>query len=97
AFSLKGAVGPGLRADQLEAVERWRRVIFAIAGEEMLHLGHGPEPAHGRRVCPVCEPASHAAPGGGLPTGGAASPAPLRRGGVAALRVPGEAGRDGAR
>ena len=37
AFSLKSAAGPGLRADQLEAVERWRRVIFAIAGEEMLH------------------------------------------------------------
>jgi hypothetical protein len=37
AFSLKSTAGPGLRADQLEAVERWRRVIFAIAGEEMLH------------------------------------------------------------
>jgi rubrerythrin len=37
AFSLKSAAGPGLRADHLEAVERWRRVIFAIAGEEMLH------------------------------------------------------------
>jgi Ferritin-like len=37
AFSLKSTAGPSLRADQLEAVERWRRVIFAIAGEEMLH------------------------------------------------------------
>jgi hypothetical protein len=37
AFSLKSTTGPGLRADQLEAVERWRRVIFAIAAEEMLH------------------------------------------------------------
>jgi Ferritin-like len=37
AFSLKSTAGPGLRAGQLEAVERWRRVIFAIAGEEMLH------------------------------------------------------------
>jgi len=37
AFSLKSTAGPGLRDDQLEAVERWRRVIFAIAGEEMLH------------------------------------------------------------
>ena len=37
AFSLKSTAGLGLRADQLEAVERWRRVIFAIAGEEMLH------------------------------------------------------------
>ena len=37
AFSLKSTAGPGLRADQLEAVERWRRVIFAIAAEEMLH------------------------------------------------------------
>jgi len=45
AFSLKSTAGPGLRADKLEAVERWRRVIFAIAGEEMPALGHGPEPA----------------------------------------------------
>src|SRR5215510_10055389 len=37
AFSLKGTAGPGLRDDQLAAVERWRRVLFAIAGEEMLH------------------------------------------------------------
>jgi hypothetical protein len=37
AFSLKSTAGPGLQAGQLEAVERWRRVIFAIAGEEMLH------------------------------------------------------------
>jgi hypothetical protein len=37
AFSLKSTAGPGLRADQLAAVERWRRVIFGIAGEEMLH------------------------------------------------------------
>jgi hypothetical protein len=37
AFSLKGMAGPGLRDDQLAAVERWRRVIFGIAGEEMLH------------------------------------------------------------
>jgi Ferritin-like len=37
AFSLKSTVGPGLRADQLDAVERWRGMIFGIAGEEMLH------------------------------------------------------------
>ena len=37
AFSLKGMVGPGLRADQHPAVERWRGMIFAIAAEEMLH------------------------------------------------------------
>jgi len=37
AFSLKSTPGPGLQDDQLEAVERWRRMIFAIAGEEMLH------------------------------------------------------------
>jgi Ferritin-like len=37
AFSLKSTPGSGLREDQLEAVERWRRVLFAIAGEEMLH------------------------------------------------------------
>ena len=37
AFSLKSTAGPGLRADQLAAVERWREMIFGIAGEEMLH------------------------------------------------------------
>jgi Ferritin-like len=37
AFSLKSTAGPGLRDDQLAAVERWRGVIFGIAGEEMLH------------------------------------------------------------
>jgi hypothetical protein len=37
AFSLKSAAGPGLRADQLAAVERWRTMIFGIAAEEMLH------------------------------------------------------------
>jgi len=37
AFSLKSTVDPGLRADQLAAVERWRGMIFGIAAEEMLH------------------------------------------------------------
>ena len=37
AFSLRSTPGPGLREDQLEAVERWRRVLFEIAGEEMMH------------------------------------------------------------
>ena len=37
AFSLKSTAGPGLRDDQIKAVERWRGVIFGIAGEEMLH------------------------------------------------------------
>ena len=37
AFSLKSTTGPGLRADQLAAVERWRTMIFGIAAQEMLH------------------------------------------------------------
>ncbi len=37
AFSLKSTAGPGLREDQLETIEGWRRMIFAIAAEEMLH------------------------------------------------------------
>jgi hypothetical protein len=37
AFSLKSTAGPGLRDDQLGAVEGWRVVLFAIAKEEMLH------------------------------------------------------------
>ena len=37
AFSLRSTAGPGLRADQLAAVERWRGMILGIAGEEMLH------------------------------------------------------------
>ena len=37
AFSLRSEPGPGLTDDQLEAVERWRRVILSISAEEMLH------------------------------------------------------------
>jgi hypothetical protein len=37
AFSLRSEPGPGLTANQLEAVERWRSVILAISAEEMLH------------------------------------------------------------
>src|SRR4051794_33151842 len=37
AFSLRRTPGPGLHPDHLEVVERWRRVLFDIAGEEMLH------------------------------------------------------------
>jgi Ferritin-like len=37
AFSLKSTAGPGLRADQLDSVERWREMIFGIAAQEMLH------------------------------------------------------------
>lgn len=37
AFSLKSAPGPGLGERQLEAVERWRRVLLEVSGEEMLH------------------------------------------------------------
>jgi len=37
AFSLKTRPGPGVRPDQLEAIERWRSVILAISREEMLH------------------------------------------------------------
>ena len=36
AFSLKSAAD-GLSEEQVERVERWRRVILQIAGEEMLH------------------------------------------------------------
>src|SRR5512133_3088807 len=37
AFSLKSTAGRGVRDDQLEVVERWRRVLLDIAREEMLH------------------------------------------------------------
>jgi hypothetical protein len=37
AFSLKSTAGPGLRAGQLAAVGRWRKMIFGVAAEEMLH------------------------------------------------------------
>ena len=37
AFSLRTVPGEGLTVEQLEAVERWRREINAIAAEEMLH------------------------------------------------------------
>src|SRR3954451_6189097 len=37
AFSLRSTPGPGLRNDQLAVVEQWRRVLFDIAAEEMMH------------------------------------------------------------
>ena len=37
AFSLKAGEGPGVAAGQVEAVERWRRVLLDVAAEEMLH------------------------------------------------------------
>lgn len=38
AFSLKQGRDEGLTAEELDAVRRWRRVIFHVATEEMLHL-----------------------------------------------------------
>src|SRR5580704_16209546 len=38
AFSLKQSVGEGLTAAEAEAVQRWRKHIFHIAAQEMLHL-----------------------------------------------------------
>ncbi len=38
AFSLKRSVGEGLAADELEAVQRWRKTVVGIAVEEMTHL-----------------------------------------------------------
>ena len=35
AFSLKSTAGPGLRADQLAAVGRWREIILGIAAQEL--------------------------------------------------------------
>jgi Ferritin-like len=37
AFSLRSTAGPGVSAAQLEAVERWRRVLLDVAAQEMLH------------------------------------------------------------
>jgi hypothetical protein len=38
AFSLKQRLDEGLTPDQLNATERWRRAILAVAGQEMMHL-----------------------------------------------------------
>jgi hypothetical protein len=38
AFSLKQSVAEGLTAEQLEAIQRWRRVVLDVARQEMLHL-----------------------------------------------------------
>lgn len=38
AFSLKDHPDEGLTKAQLEAVERWRKVILGVAAQEMLHL-----------------------------------------------------------
>ena len=38
AFSLKQSAGEGLTAAEAEAVQRWRKHVFHIAAQEMLHL-----------------------------------------------------------
>src|SRR6201997_1200149 len=38
AFSLKQSASEGLTASEAEAVQRWRKHIFHIAAQEMLHL-----------------------------------------------------------
>jgi ferritin-like protein len=38
AFSMKERPDEGLTSAQLEVVERWRKVILGVAGQEMLHL-----------------------------------------------------------
>src|SRR5438876_6703473 len=38
AFSLKQSAGEGLSASEAEAVQRWRKHVFHIAAQEMLHL-----------------------------------------------------------
>ena len=89
AFSLRSAPGPASANDQLEVVERWRRVLFDIAAEEMMHwavvqnllTAVGSAPYVSRPHLP------HQAKG--LPARRAVPPAALRRGGAAALRVPG--------
>ena len=38
AFTLKARVDEGVTARQLQAIERWRRVILGVAAQEMFHL-----------------------------------------------------------
>jgi hypothetical protein len=38
AFTLKQRVDEGVTADELVAIDRWRKVILGVAGQEMLHL-----------------------------------------------------------
>src|SRR5436853_1905437 len=38
AFSLKQSADEGLTAEEADAVQRWRKHIFHIAAQEMLHL-----------------------------------------------------------
>ena len=38
AFSMKSDVSEGVNEEQLAAIERWRRVVLQVAGQEMAHL-----------------------------------------------------------
>ncbi len=38
AFTMKNDASEGLSEDQLAAVQRWRRVLLQVAGQEMTHL-----------------------------------------------------------
>ena len=97
AFSLKSTAGPGLREDQLAAVERWRGIILGIAGEEMLHWAMVQNLLTAVGSAPYVSPAAHAASGEGLPARGTGAAAAVRRGCVAAFCLPGAAGRHGRR
>jgi hypothetical protein len=37
AFSIRSSAGTGVTTEQLDAMERWRKVILAVSAEEMLH------------------------------------------------------------
>lgn len=61
AFSLKQTAGEGLEERRLPTVEKWRRTLYEVAGQEMLHLAQvnnllasvGAAPRVGRPNLPV--------------------------------------------
>src|ERR1700750_2441953 len=98
AFSLKQSADEGLSASEAGAVQRWRKHIFHIAAQEMLHLslvqnllsaiGAGSPPAPADIPPPPPHPTHLPAAPQPLPGRGAPGAAAVRRGGAAPLHVP---------
>src|ERR1700749_1392473 len=88
AFSLKQSGDEGLSASEAEAVQRWRKHIFHIAAQEMLHLSLVQNLLSAIGAAPHLSPPNFPPPPHPLPGRGAPGAAAVRRGGAAPLHVP---------
>src|SRR6201989_1590282 len=69
AFSLKQPADEGLPASEAEAVQRWRKHIFHIAAQEMLHLALVQNLLSATGAAPHLSPPNFSQPGSPYPGG----------------------------